>query len=89
MNKDKPDELYDSVLNLYKNSFVSINKISKSIVNFYYLKYNYLEMELIEHLNNEPFKFLKKKYEIWENKKVKLEQEKEEVLQKIIEELNE
>lgn len=87
MSKEKTENLYEEVLDFYNNSFKSMDNISKNIVNFYYSQYNYVDIELTEHINNEPFKWMKKNYKEWELKKEKLEKEKEQILYKIMKEL--
>lgn len=76
----------DKIVNLFDDSINYFDRLTNSIINFYYFRYKYLNAELIEHDTKKPCKFFKKSYLKWLNEREKLEKEKKEILNKIKEE---
>lgn len=84
--KEKKTEEY--VEKIYKESFDFIEKLNQSLIDSYCMRYKYVENEIEDLSLNEPFKIFKNKYLNWLKEIEKLELEKQELLKKIGEIIN-
>jgi len=81
--------IIEKFLDLFENSFNSIDKLTNSILKFYYSRYKFINRELLEHNLNKPIKIFKRRYNKWLKEKESLEKEKIEILNKLNEEYKE
>ena len=81
--------VYNKIIKLYDSTVKSLDEITLNIIDFYYYKYKYIELELKTLIEKKPPKILKKRLKEWKDKKIELETEKYYLLKKIKEELTE
>lgn len=81
-------EAEEYVEKIYKESFDFIDKLNQSLIDSYCIRYKYVENEIEDLSLNEPFKIFKNKYLNWLKEIEKLELEKQELLKKIGEIIN-
>lgn len=85
----KNDKMYDQFINIFNSRIGLLDEITLNIIEFYYSRYKYIELELESHIENKPSKIFKKRLIIWKDRKKELELEKQLLLDKIKEELKE
>lgn len=83
------NKIYNKIIKIYDSSVKSLDEITLNIIEFYYCRYKYIELELKTHVEKKPPKILKTRLKKWNEKKIKLEKEKNYLLKKIREEINE
>lgn len=83
------DKVYNKLIKIYNSSVKSLDEITLKIIEFYYSKYKYIEIELETHMLKEPPKILKKRLKKWEDRKKDLEIEKQRLLEQITKEIKE
>lgn len=87
--KKETDKIYEKINKTYNLSIKSLADITLNIIEFYYSRYKYIELELESHIENKPSKIFKKRLKVWKDRKKELELEKQLLLDKIKEELKE
>lgn len=83
------DKVYKKIIKIYNSSVQSLDEITLNIIDFYYSRYKYIDIELDTHMFKEPPKILKTRLKKWQDRKEYLEKEKQRLLEKIMEEIKE
>lgn len=87
--KKEIDKIYDKIIDIYKEALQNFDKITLNIIEFYYSRYKYIEMEIKTHSENRPPKIFKKRLKKWKEKKMQLEKEKYNLLKSLNKEIKE
>lgn len=86
MKKKQELTIEEAFVEIYATSYQFTHDNTLSFINFYNEKCKMLRHEIIEHEENEPFKFLKKTHKNWEIKKDKLQTEFENTFNRLMKE---
>ncbi len=87
--KKEIDKIYDKFIDIYKIALKNFDKITLNIIDFYFFRYKYIELEIKTHLEKKPPKIFKKRLKKWKEKKMQLEKEKHNLLISLKKEINE
>lgn len=83
------DKIYSQFIEICDSRIKLLDEITLNIIEFYYSKYRYIELELKNHIENKPSKIFKKRLKVWKDRKKELEKEKQLLLAKIASEIKE